>query len=203
MCRAEGTLRPPPGGRRSRTLSTLLVALGVVFLAELGDKSQLVALSLAARRPPLHVLTGLAGAALVLQGLSAGLGAVLGDVVPTSAVAVVAGLGFLVAAALVLRGEGEPEVAATPSRRSTVLVAFSTLLVAELGDKTMIATAALATTEPAWLVWLGGTAGFVLADALAVLVGVRLFRGLPVHHVRRATAALLAVLGVLMLAGTL
>ena len=139
----------------------------------------------------------------MLQGLSAGFGAAVGSAVPRDLVAVLAGLGFLVAAALVLRAGDDPEPDGPRSRRSTVLVAFSTLLVAELGDKTMLATAALATQHPAWLVWIGGTLGFVLADALAVLVGVRLFRRLPVHVVRRATAGLLAVLGVLVLAGAL
>ncbi|MFP5218609.1 MAG: TMEM165/GDT1 family protein [Actinomycetes bacterium] len=184
-------------------MSALALAFGVVFLAELGDKSQLLALSLAARRPALKVIAGLALAALVLQGLSAGLGAVAASAVPTRLLAVVAGVGFLVAAAMVLRSSDDAGVDAPSRMRSTVLLSFSTLLVAELGDKTMIATAALAVREPAVLVWLGGTAGFVAADVLAVLVGVGLLRRLPVAAVRRATAGLLAVLGLVLLAGAL
>ncbi|HVM28135.1 MAG TPA: TMEM165/GDT1 family protein [Mycobacteriales bacterium] len=184
-------------------MSTLALAFGVVFLAELGDKSQLVALSLTARRPAGKVLLGLFFAALVLQGLSAGVGAAVATAVPVTAVAVVAGLGFLLAAGMVLRSSDDSDVS-TPRRvRSTVLLAFVTLLAAELGDKTMIATAALAAKQQPVLVWLGGTAGFVAADALAVLVGVRLFRRLPVAAVRRGTAALLAVLGVLLLLSAL
>ncbi len=181
-------------------MSALALAFGVVFLAELGDKSQLIALSLAARRPALKVLAGLALAALVLQGLSAGFGAALAEAVPTRAVAALAGVGFLVAAAMVFRGEDDDDPEPSGRRyRSTVLLSFATLLVAELGDKTMIATAALAARESPVLVWLGGTAGFVAADALAVLLGVRVFRRLPVHVVRRGTAALLALLGVVLL----
>ena len=182
-------------------MSALPLAFGVVFLAELGDKSQLLALSLAARRPALQVLLGLSMAALVLQGLSAALGAALSAAVPTSAVAVVAGLAFLVAALMVLRSSDERDVEVPRRHGSTVLLAFGTLLVAELADKTMVATAALAAREDAVLVWLGGTAGFVAADALAVLLGVRLFQKLPVAAVRRGTAALLAVLGVVLLLG--
>ena len=184
-------------------MSALALAFGVVFLAELGDKSQLIALSLAARRSAWKVLAGLALAALLLQGLSAGVGAALASAVPTRLVAVVAGLGFLLAAAMVLRSSDDPEVDAPRRYGSTVLLSFGTLLVAELGDKTMIATAALAAREPALLVWLGGTAGFVVADALAVLLGVGLFRRLPVAAVRRGTAALLALLGLVLLVGAL
>jgi Ca2+/H+ antiporter, TMEM165/GDT1 family len=184
-------------------MTTLPLAFAVVFLAELGDKSQLIALSLAARRPALKVLTGLALAALVLQGLAAGLGAAVATVVPIRAVAVVAGVGFLVAAAMVLRADDDAAVESPARYRSTVLLAFVTLLAAELGDKTMIATAALAAREPAVLVWLGGTAGLVAADALAVLVGVRLFRRLHAATVRRGTALLLAVVGVVLLVGAL
>jgi putative Ca2+/H+ antiporter (TMEM165/GDT1 family) len=185
-------------------VSSILAALGVVFLAELGDKSQLLAVSLAARRAAGQVLAGLALAAVVLQGLSAGFGALLADAIPTRAVAVVAGVGFLVAAVLVPRGDdATAEVVTVRPRRTTVLIAFSSLLVAELGDKTMLATAALAAQQPALLVWLGGTAGFVAADAVAVVVGVRLFRRVPLSALRRGTAALFAAVGVLALLGAL
>lgn len=180
-----------------------LLALGVVFLAELGDKSQLLALTLAARRPAAQVLAGVALAALLLQGLSAGLGAALASTVPMSTVTLVAAGSFFLAALLTLRRKDDA-APVTPTRAgSTVLLSFAALLVAELGDKTMLATAALAAREdPVWT-WLGGTAGFVLADAIAVLVGMALFRRLPVRGVRLGTAALLAVLGVVLLLGLL
>lgn len=180
-----------------------LLALGVIFLAELGDKSQLLALTLAARRPARQVLLGVSLAALLLQGLSAALGAALASAVPTSAVMLLAGLSFLLAAVLTLRRQDD-EGRLTPARAgSTVLLSFAALFVAELGDKTMLATAALATRESPLLIWLGGTAGFVLADALAIAVGLTLFRRLPVRAVRLGTAALLAVLGAVLLAGLL
>ena len=179
-----------------------LLALGVVFLAELGDKSQLLALTLAARRSAAHVLLGVALAALLLQGLSAGLGAALASAVPSSTVMLVAGVSFFVAALLTLRRSDDAPL--TPARAgSTVLLSFAALFVAELGDKTMIATAALATRESPLWTWLGGTAGFVLADALAIAVGMTLFRRLPVRGVRLGTAALFAVLGAVLLLGLL
>jgi putative Ca2+/H+ antiporter (TMEM165/GDT1 family) len=199
--RRRPRIRPGRDGRDG--LYAFLLALGIVFLAELGDKSQLLALTLAARRSAAQVLLGVALAALVLQGLSAGLGAALATAVPRSAVMLVTGLTFLVAAGLTLRRSDDPGPI-TPARAgSTVLLAFGGLLVAELGDKTMLATAALATREDPVMIWLGGTAGFVAADALAVLVGITLFRRLPVRAVRLTTAGLFAVLGLALLAGLL
>jgi Ca2+/H+ antiporter, TMEM165/GDT1 family len=179
-----------------------LLALGVVFLAELGDKSQLLALTLAARRPALQVLVGVSLAALLLQGLSAGLGAALASAVPMSTVAMLAAAGFFLAALLTLRRRDDAPP--TPARAgSTVLLSFAALFVAELGDKTMLASAALAAREGPLMTWLGGTAGFVLADALAIVVGTTLLRRLPVRGVRLGTAALFAALGTVLLLGLL
>lgn len=184
-------------------MHAFLLALGVVFLAELGDKSQLLALTLAARRPAAQVLLGVSLAALLLQGLSAGLGAALASAVPSSAVMLIAGLSFFAAAGLTLRRKDD-DAPITPRRAGpTVLLSFAALFVAELGDKTMLATAALAAREGPLMTWLGGTAGFVLADALAIAVGMTLFRRLPVRGVRLGTAALLATLGVVLLLGLL
>ncbi len=179
------------------------LALGVVFLAELGDKSQLLALTLATRRKASQVLLGVGLAALVLQGLSAGLGAALASAVPMRTVTVLAAASFLLWAVLTLR-RSDDEALLTPARAgSTVLLSFAALLVAEFGDKTMLASAALAAREGPLMTWLGGTAGFVLADALAIGVGMTLFRRLPVRGVRYGTAALLAFLGVVLLLGVL
>ncbi len=82
-------------------------------------------------------------------------------------------------------------------------ISAAVVFVAELGDKTMLATAALAAHEPPLPTWLGGTAGFVLADALAIGLGTTLFRRLPVRAVRLGTAALFAALGLVLLAGLL
>ncbi|MEX2290901.1 MAG: TMEM165/GDT1 family protein [Mycobacteriales bacterium] len=181
-------------------MSIFLLALGVVFVAEFGDKSQLLALTLAARRPAGQVLLGLALVAVVLQGLSAGVGAALASAVSASTVLLVAGLGFWLAALLAWRRDDDGPLG--PGRPvATVLLSFGAVLVAELGDKTMLATAALAAREGPLLTWLGGVTGFVLADALAVLVGRTLFSRLPARAVRLGTAGLFAVLGTVLLSG--
>ncbi len=185
-------------------MHAFLLALVVVFAAEFGDKSQLLALSLAARRPVVPVLAGVALAAVTLQGLSVAVGAAVGAAVPASLLAVVSGAGFLLAALLTLRGDDDEQVD-LPARSagSTVLLAFGAMFLAELGDKTMLAGAALATRDAAVPTWLGGSLGFFAADALAVLLGMRLFRRLRPRTVRLSTAALLAVLGVVLLLGAL
>lgn len=202
VCRAEGA----PSSARCGTensVSALLVAFGVVFLAELGDKSQLLAMTLAARRPAAHVLLGVSLAALLLQGLSAGLGAAVASAVPRSTVVLIAGLSLLVAAVLTLHSGDDDRPPTVARAGSTVLLSFAALSVAELGDKTMLATAALAAREAPLMTWLGGTAGFVLADALAVAVGMTLFRRLPMRALRLGSAGLFGLLGAVLLAGLL
>ena len=170
----------------------------MVFVAELGDKSQLLAMTLASRRPAVPVLVGVAIAATVLQGLAALVGATLASAVPGRLVAVVAAVGFLLAAVLTLRSDDEEQVSVRTAR-STVLMAAGSLLLAELGDKTMFATAALAVREQPWLTWIGGTTGMVLADALAVALGATLLRRLPTRALRWGTAAVFAAVGLAVL----
>jgi Ca2+/H+ antiporter, TMEM165/GDT1 family len=177
----------------------LLIAFGLVFVAELGDKTQLVALSLAARYRPLPVLVGLAIAQAIAQGLAVLVGGLLGAALPTTAISVGAGLLFLGFAAWTLRGEdddGEAEVAG----RSVVLTVAATILVAELGDKTMLASATLAAQGSPVLVWIGGTAGVVAAGAVAIVVGRAVGARMPADTIRYMAAALFALFGLALLA---
>jgi Ca2+/H+ antiporter, TMEM165/GDT1 family len=190
-------------------VSDLLTALGLIALAELGDKSQLLALSFATRYRWWQVLVGVAVAATVLGGVAALLGGLVGDALPDRALAVGGGLLFLGFAVWTFLDDDGPEEgvaggAATelPGRRqllagtATVVGAF---LVAELGDKTMLATAALASTRSTVAVWLGSAIGMTLASGAAIAVGVLLHRRLPADRLRYLAAAAFAVLGLLLL----
>src|SRR5688572_16581038 len=124
-------------------MTAALVAFGVVFVAELGDKSQLLALTLATRYRPVPVLAGLALAAAGLMLLAVAAGAALSAALPTEALSVAAGLAFLVFAALTLRsaeGDVDDEGVALGPRQPGVLTVAGAFAVAELGDKTMLAT---------------------------------------------------------------
>ena len=183
-------------------MTAALVAFGVVFVAELGDKSQLLALTLATRYRALPVLAGLALAAAGLMMLAVAAGAALSAALPTAALSVVAGLAFLVFAVLTLRspaGQDDAELTGAPRQPGVVPVAGA-FAVAELGDKTMLATLALAANNGAVGTWFGATAGMVAASSLAVLVGSQLGTRLPERVVRVGAAVMFAAFGMLLLA---
>jgi Ca2+/H+ antiporter, TMEM165/GDT1 family len=181
-------------------VDAVALALVTVFVAELGDKSQLVALTFAARNRALPVLVGIAVACALLQAMAVGVGAVLRLALPERPVEILAGVAFLAAAVWTLRSEDDEDVAAT-TKRSVALAAGTAFFVAELGDKTQLATIALATTNGVAATWIGATIGQVLADGLAVAVGARLGTRLPERPLRLLAAAAFALFGVLLLAG--
>lgn len=182
------------------------ISLAVIFVAELGDKSQLMAMTFALRYRAWLVLTGITIATTVVHLFSVALGSVIGEALPTKAITVVAGLAFLGFAVWTLRGDELSEQDAAKATRATgsallaVTVAF---FLSELGDKTMLATITLA-TQHGWVgTWIGSTVGMVAADALAILAGALLGKHLPDKIVRYGAAAAFAIFGVLLLADAL
>lgn len=184
-------------------MHALLLSFGVIFVAELGDKSQLMALTFAARYKALPILVGITIATAVVHAASVGVGAVLGASIPTRAITIVAGVAFLGFAAWTWRGDtlDEDEAAsADRSTRSAVVAASVAFFLAELGDKTMLATITLATTEGALATWAGSTLGMVAADALAIGAGRQLGTRLPERTVRIGATAAFVLFGALLLA---
>jgi putative Ca2+/H+ antiporter (TMEM165/GDT1 family) len=182
-----------------------LLSTAVIFVAELGDKSQLMALTFAARYRARDVLLGITAATALVHLVSVGIGRFIGERFAESqgTIAVVAGIAFLLFALWTLRGDELTEEEAEKARRSTgaaVVAVGVAFFLAELGDKTMLATITLATQE-GWVgTWLGSTLGMVLADALAIGVGVLLGRHLPERAIRYGAAGAFAVFGVLLVA---
>jgi Ca2+/H+ antiporter, TMEM165/GDT1 family len=174
----------------------VLTAFVVVFLAELGDKTQLVALTLAGRYRAGQVLAALGITIALLQLLSVTVGAVVGELLPGPAVGFGAGALFLGFAVWTWRSVGRPDDdgPAQPGRRGLVGVAVAFFL-AELGDKTMISTAGLAADRGAVEVWIGAFAGLFLATCLAVLAGRALTRRIGRDTLARLGAAAFAVVG--------
>jgi putative Ca2+/H+ antiporter (TMEM165/GDT1 family) len=172
----------------------------VVFLAELGDKTQLVALTLGGRYRPGRVLLVLGATIAVLQTLSVTAGALVARWLPDRAVALGAGLLFLGFAVWTWRGADDDEEEATtagPAGLFGVAVAF---FLAELGDKTMLTTASLAADRGAVPVWIGSFAAMLAATALAVLAGRGLQRHVAQRTLRRLGAIAFAVVGAATLA---
>jgi putative Ca2+/H+ antiporter (TMEM165/GDT1 family) len=161
-----------------------------------------MALAFAARYKALPVLAGITLATAVVHAVSVAVGAVLGAALPTRAITIVAGLAFLGFAAWTFRGDELTEDEAERADRRTrnaVFAASVAFFLAELGDKTMLATITLATNHGVVGTWAGSTAGMVLADGLAIAVGKLLGTRLPEHVIRIGAAVLFLVFGVILL----
>jgi putative Ca2+/H+ antiporter (TMEM165/GDT1 family) len=183
-------------------VGAFLLSFVVIFVAELGDKSQLMAMTFATRYRFWTVLAGITAATAVVHLASVALGAAVGINLPTVLINIIAGVAFLIFGAWTLRGdtlsEDEQAKAGRVTRSAFLAVAVAFFL-AELGDKTMLATVTLATTEGWFGTWLGSTLGMVAADALAIAVGAVLGRKLPEKAVRIGAAVLFFAFGVLLI----
>lgn len=184
-------------------MSAFLVSFGIIFAAELGDKSQLMAMTLAARYKATTILLAITAATALVHLVSVVLGAAVGLALPHRALAVVAGVAFLGFAAWTLRGDEldeDDEARAETAGRSVFLTVAGAFFIAELGDKTMLATITLATKHGLFGTWLGSTIGMVAADALAIVVGQALGSRLPEKTVRVGASILFVIFGVLLIA---
>jgi len=183
-------------------LNAFLVSALVVGLAEIGDKTQILSLILAARfQRPLPIIFGILCATLV-NHLGAGLaGIVFGNLISAEWMRWILGISFLSVAIWALfpdRYEGRAAVSRFGAFTAT-LVAF---FLAEIGDKTEIATVGLAARfEQLFPVVLGTTFGMMLANIPVVLIGGRIAGKLPVKAIRWVAAAVFAILGVLTIVG--
>jgi Ca2+/H+ antiporter, TMEM165/GDT1 family len=181
-------------------MDAFFLAFAVVFLAELGDKTQLVALSLATRYRTVTVLAGITAAYAITNGVSVLVGGLLGAALPTTAIAVVGAFAFFGFAIWTLRGDDDDvDAALQPSGRSVFLSIVGAMVLAELGDKTMLATATLAARDSPVATWFGATLGITASGALAVFVGRALGDRLPRRATRIGASVLFALFGVLLL----
>ena len=178
------------------------VSFGVIFVAELGDKSQLMALTFATRFKTWPVLIGITIATAVVHLVSVGVGYGLGAALPTGWISLIAAIAFLAFGAWTLRGDKLTEDEKNKAERTTgsaILAVGGAFFLAELGGKTMLATITLATQYGWFGTWVGSTVGMVAADALAILVGRLLGRHLPEKAIKYGAATLFAIFGVWLL----
>ena len=184
-------------------MDAFLLSFGVIFIAELGDKSQLMALAFATRFSALSVLVAISLATLLVHLGSVVLGVAVAATLPANLISIVAGVAFLVFAAWTLRGDqlGERDEARArvETARSVIVTVGTAFFLAELGDKTMLATVTLATHENVLGTWLGSTAGMVAADALAIGVGKVLGANLPERAIRVGAAVAFVAFGLLLI----
>ncbi len=183
-------------------MEALYISTGVVALAEMGDKTQLLAFILAARfKKPVPIILGILLATLVNHGLAGALGAWITSVVSPDTMRWVLGLSFIAMAIWTLIPdkieEEETQIAQKLGVFGATLVTF---FLAEMGDKTQIATVALAAHYSApLLVVIGTTLGMLIADVPAVFVGSKFADKIPMKLVHSIAAGIFAIMGLLTL----
>jgi Ca2+/H+ antiporter, TMEM165/GDT1 family len=185
-------------------MESLLVSTGVVALAEIGDKTQLLAFILAARfKKPVPIIAGILVATLVNHGLAGALGAWITTTVSPEWMRWVLGASFLgMAIWTLIPDKIEEEETRVAQRLGVFGATLVTFFLAEMGDKTQIATVAMAAHYPdPLLVVAGTTLGMLIADVPAVFVGDRLASKIPMKLVHSVAAAIFALLGLATLLG--
>lgn len=185
-------------------LAAALLTLGVVFVAELGDRSQLITMTYALRYRWWVVLAGVAVAAFAVHGASVTIGHFLGATLPARPMAFASAIAFFAFAVWAWReGSDDDEGVATSGEpRFAILTVVGSFVLAELSDKTALATVTLASDHDWSGVWIGSTVGMVLADGLAIGVGSLLHRRLPERLLHAAASLLFLVFGIWILFDT-
>ena len=193
--------RSAPG--QEKPMEAFLISTGIVALAEIGDKTQLLAFILAAKfRKPLPIIAGILLATLANHGFAGALGSWITAVLSPEALRWVLGISFIAMAGWTLIPDKFDEDDAKLARFGvfgTTLLAF---FLAEMGDKTQVATVALAAQYQAFYsVVAGTTLGMMIANVPAVLLGDRIADRMPVRLVHCIAAAIFAILGIATLLG--
>jgi putative Ca2+/H+ antiporter (TMEM165/GDT1 family) len=183
-------------------LEPFLISTGVVAVAEIGDKTQLLAMMLAARfRKPIPIVLGILAATLLNHAAAAGLGVVVAKWLTGQTFQVLVAVGFIAMGLWALIPDKEDEGAAAKTAGGVFLTTLVAFFLVEIGDKTQIATTLLAARfQNLLLVTAGTTLGMMLANVPAVFLGEAATKIVPLKYVRIAAAVVFVALGVAALA---
>jgi putative Ca2+/H+ antiporter (TMEM165/GDT1 family) len=178
-------------------LDAFLISTGLVAVAEIGDKTQLLAVMLAARfRRPIPIVLGILCATLLNHALAATLGVLVARWLSGETFQLVVGLAFVAMAAWALIPDKADEGASARGAGSVFLTTLVAFFLVEIGDKTQIATTLLAARfEAVWAVTAGTTLGMMLANAPVVFLGDALLRRVSLKWVRIGAAFVFAMIG--------
>lgn len=187
----------------SEVLEALLVSTGIVALAEIGDKTQLLSLVLAARyRRPAPIIVGILAATLANHALAAALGTWITTALSANALRWILGASFLTMAVWMLVPDRLDDSGVALRRFGVFGATLVAFFLVEMGDKTQIATVALAARYAAFApVVAGTTLGMMIANVPVVLLGHRVLAVVPIGYVRVAAAVVFAAFGMLALLG--
>ena len=186
-------------------MTAFWISLVFVAIAEMGDKTQLVALAFATRYRATTVLGGVFVATLAVHLVSVFLGEMAGMALPLFWINLLAGLSFLAFGAWTLRGDTlDEEAELKPKRFGPFLTVAVTFFIAELGDKTMLTTITIASQQQSFLgVWLGSTLGMVVADGLAIIVRKVMGKRIPERAVKIIAAMVFFAAGLWTIAAAI
>jgi Ca2+/H+ antiporter, TMEM165/GDT1 family len=184
-------------------MDAFLISTGIVALAEIGDKTQLLAFVLAAKfRKPWPIIAGILVATLVNHGLAGALGAWITSMVGPQAMRWVLGVSFIAMAVWILIPDKLDAAESTGVRYGVFVTTVIAFFLAEMGDKTQIATVALAAQFNALFAVVSGTTlGMMIANVPAVLLGNKIANRVPVRMVHGVAAAIFFALGLATLLG--
>ena len=171
-------------------------SFGLIFLAEMGDKSQLVCMTLAARHRHWPVTIGAIAAFAVLNTLAVVFGVGLAHWVPERVLAGVVAVLFGVFGIMSLRAkeeDGDEEVKEHPGH-SIIITTFLMIFLAEMGDKTQLAVAGMASTMPVVPVWVGATLALSATSVLGVIAGRKLLARIPLHRLHQFSGVFFLIL---------
>jgi len=182
-------------------ISTVGVTFVLIFLAEIGDKSQLVCMTLAAHYRALPVLIGATFAFAFLNLLAVLFGAALANWLPENMINISVAVLFAAFGIHVLlaKKKGRDQEISEKSNHSILIAAFLLITMAELGDKTQIAVAGLSSAAGPMPVWFGATLALSFISTIGVLVGSRLFQRIPMVLLYRISGVVFLILAALAL----
>jgi putative Ca2+/H+ antiporter (TMEM165/GDT1 family) len=180
-------------------LEQFLASLLVVAASEMGDKTQLLVLAFATQCPLPIVISGVILGLLTTNLMATLLGTGIGMALPVAQIKLVAGVLFLVFAGWTLWGHsGESEEESIGKRLQSPLAIAGAFFMAELGDKTQLAALTLAARyQSFWPVWLGASAGMILAIALAIGLGYFVGRKIPENALKWLSASIFGIFGII------
>lgn len=181
-------------------VAVFLIAFFTVLLAEIGDKTQLVTLTLSSRFPPRRVLAGALAALAAITGLAVILGDFLANLFPQRTTLLASGLFFLAVGVFMFFSKESAEKRVEAGERNIAAQTFAMVFLAELGDKTQLAAIALTAAYGRPLtVFLGAMAGQFVNHSAAAYLGSKFLSRLPARTIRLSSAALFIVFGLVFL----
>jgi putative Ca2+/H+ antiporter (TMEM165/GDT1 family) len=183
-------------------MQAFLVSLGTVALAEIGDRTQLLALILAARfRRPWAILAGILLASLANHAFAGLLGVWIGHRLAPRTLELVVGIGMIAMALWTLKPEKQDESVPAASASSAFIATLTAFFLAEIGDRTQVATVALAAAYPSLVAVVSGTTlGMLIANAPVVVLGKTFADRLPIVALHYGASVVFLVLGLINLA---